>query len=126
MCSCTGEPLYERFAKLCDDTVLRRFLTARANNPAEAKQLLLKGLEWRARRIPASYDYKELELEGRTGKMRVSGLDRHGRAVVVLDFSAQNTRNPNAHLRFTAFSIKGARSTRRPHNMGNAKHTNTI
>mmetsp|Transcript_81570 Transcript_81570/g.205246 ORF Transcript_81570/g.205246 Transcript_81570/m.205246 type:complete len:665 (+) Transcript_81570:56-2050(+) len=103
-----GQPLYERWAQEIDEGMLRRFLTARGNDVAAARKLLLEALDWREQRLPRAPDFEELEAEAVTGKMRVAGLDVHGRAVVVFDPAAQNTRNSAAHLRFLAFNLEHA------------------
>lgn len=91
-----------------DRTVLRRFLTAREGDVAKAAKLMTQALEWRARRQPEIHDYAELEKEARTGKVRVSGKDRFGRPVVVLDSTVQNTEDREAHVRFLAFNLEHA------------------
>eukprot|EP00928_Gymnodinium_smaydae_P078692 TRINITY_DN62794_c0_g1_i1.p1 TRINITY_DN62794_c0_g1~~TRINITY_DN62794_c0_g1_i1.p1 ORF type:complete len:553 (-),score=124.37 TRINITY_DN62794_c0_g1_i1:138-1796(-) len=91
-----------------DDNELRRFLTARGNDVEKAHRLLVGALEWSTGRLPRSPDFQELECEARTGKMRVTGLDAYGRAVVVFDASAQNTQDAAAHLRFVAFNLRHA------------------
>ena len=92
-----------------DGGVLRRFLTARDDDVAKAKALLLNALEWRARRRPHVVDYAEIEAESRTGKLRVApSLDRWGRPVVVFDNSVQNTKESGGQLRCLAFVLEHA------------------
>lgn len=86
--SLDGELLYERYHWYCDDDSLRRFLTARNNNVDKARKLLLGALDWRDRRLSAGFDFDDLERDARLGAMRVSGLDRFCRPVVVFDYAA--------------------------------------
>ena len=45
-------------------------------------------------------------MEAKTGKTRVGGIDRHGRPVVVLDNSAENTNDPVNQMRFLMFNME--------------------
>lgn len=90
-----------------DEATLKRFLTAKDNDVQKAKRLLLASLEWRETRHPYVHDYRELEVKGRTGKVRVCpSLDRWGRPVIVFDNSVQNTQEAN--VRFLAFNLEHA------------------
>ena len=72
-----AEPGLDEWRWYFDDAaVLRRFLTARDDNVAKAKALLLDALAWRRRRRPHVIDYAEMERESRTGKLRVAEWQR--------------------------------------------------
>ena len=105
-----AEPGFDEWRWYFDDAaVLRRFLTARDDNVAKAKALLLDALAWRRRRRPHVIDYAEMERESRTGKLRVAeSLDRWGRPVVVFDNTVQNTKDSAAQLRCLAFVLEHA------------------
>ncbi|KAH8069147.1 hypothetical protein JL720_12054 [Aureococcus anophagefferens] len=104
-----AEPGFDEWRWYFDDAaVLRRFLTARDDNVAKAKALLLDALAWRGRRRPHVIDYAEMERE-RAGKLRVAeSLDRWGRPVVVFDNTVQNTKDSAAQLRCLAFVLEHA------------------
>ena len=50
----------------------------------------------------------EVELEAKTGKVQVLSVpDRHGRPVIILDNTAENTKGKeDAHMRFLAWSLE--------------------
>ncbi|KAJ1456304.1 CRAL-TRIO domain-containing protein [Pelagophyceae sp. CCMP2097] len=92
-----------------DGAVLRRFLTARNGDVAKAQVLLSKALAWRLQRKPYRIDYTEIEMESRTGKLRVSPtLDKWGRPVVIFDNTCENTTDAQAQLRCLAFVLEHA------------------
>lgn len=98
-----------------DRGVLRRFLTARDNDVNKAAKLLTQALEWRASRRPHVHDYSELELEARTGKVRVATEpDRWGRPIVIFDNTVQNTKDADANMRFLAFNLEHALRRAKP------------
>lgn len=98
-----------------DRAVLRRFLTARDNDVNKAAKLLTQALEWRASRRPDVHDYSELEVEARTGKVRVAiEPDRWGRPIVIFDNTVQNTNDAEANMRFLAFNLEHALRRAKP------------
>ena len=108
--SLEGDVLAAKHANYAfDDSVLRRFLTARENDVVKARKLLTQALDWRETRKPYVHDYEELEREARTGKVRVAEeTDKWGRSVVVFDNTVQNTKDPEANMRFLAFCLEHA------------------
>ena len=48
----------------------------------------------------------QIEKEALTGKTRIGGFDRHGRPVVVLDNTVENTNDPVEQMRFLMFNME--------------------
>ena len=71
-----------------------RFLRARAGSYEKAIDLLREDLTWRQSFRPHKLRAEHVEEESKTGKMRVAQqLDRHGRAVVVMHGTYENTKD---------------------------------
>lgn len=87
---------------------LQRILRARKFNHDEALELALQILKWRKKERPDLLRAdKDLELECCTGKARVADeFDRHGRPLLVLDSSAENTSDPKKQVRHVLYQME--------------------
>lgn len=109
------EKLYIVQRSWCTDATLHRFLIARQFEIPAAAELLMSALSWRITRIPpvggmeALPNWKErMHKECQTGKIWIPGFDRWGRAVVVLDHTAENTYSVNDQTMFLIWNLEFA------------------
>eukprot|EP00403_Amphidinium_massartii_P026128 CAMPEP_0178406032 /NCGR_PEP_ID=MMETSP0689_2-20121128/18704_1 /TAXON_ID=160604 /ORGANISM="Amphidinium massartii, Strain CS-259" /LENGTH=529 /DNA_ID=CAMNT_0020027063 /DNA_START=8 /DNA_END=1597 /DNA_ORIENTATION=+ len=102
------DAIFQEFAEMCDENTLRRYLSARDNSVEKARLLLLEALQWRKVNLKSIPDYFEYNAMAELGALRVTGLDRFGRAVVVLDAGALSRVEGPAQLRFIAFTLEHA------------------
>ena len=94
-----------------DGHCIWRYLVARNGDCKKASAMLLDMLRWRREHRPQVFRAAEFENEGLTGKVRLTGKDRHGRPVIVLDNTVENTRDVDAQMRHLAWHLE--RATRR-------------
>ena len=119
-------PEYDANVDYICDSVLVKFLIARDWDHEKTLKMLLPALQWRTRRPshrwhlqPAGsssgtdsrvvVDEARLRLfaeNATTGKIRVSGTDHHGRPVMILDNSRENTNSTEAMLEYLAFNME--------------------
>ena len=87
----------------CDTYV--RFLRARNGRVAEAAKMLLAHLRWRATYKPWRITPRDVEGQAVTGKVRSVGTDAHGRPLLVLDNTRENSRDAEAQLAHLVFHM---------------------
>ncbi len=85
---------------------LQRILRARKFDVNKALKLCAVNLKYFFGDKPFLIEAEKIEVEAKTGKTRVGGIDRHGRPVVVLDNSAENTSDPVNQMRFLMFNME--------------------
>lgn len=83
-----------------------RFLRARNGNVSQACKMLVAHLRWRASFKPWKITAAEVELQARTGKVRSSGRDRHGRPVLVFDNTRENSTDLDMQLRHLVHHVQ--------------------
>lgn len=110
--------LFEASGDYLYDGIFVNFLIARDWNVDKALKMLNQALKWRIKRPchrwilepggPREALFKECAA---TGKIRVSGSDCHGRAVMVFDNSRENTLDPDVMVDFLAWNMELCRRT---------------
>jgi len=110
-----------RHAAWMTDQRLTCFLVARKFSRDAAASLLASTLAWRDVRNPTwvcddptAARSVAFERENATGKIRVPGVDRWGRAVLCFDNSCQNTNDRTGQMEFLAYSLALCGRTHRP------------
>jgi hypothetical protein len=88
------------------DDALHRFLVARNMIVADAVAMVLPALEWRQLRRPAEVRAADIEGEALTGKCYNPGFDRHGRPVLVIDATKENTWDVDQNMRHLAWQME--------------------
>jgi len=90
------------------DKALWRYLVARKLDLEGARKQVVATLKWRDVRRPDEIRLSDVRVELETGKMGVRGIDRHGRPVVVLDSSKENTWDQNGNMRALVYTLNRA------------------
>ena len=93
---------------LLEPNNLQRILRARKFDAAESLELAVQILEWRIKERPDLMRASdELEKECCTGKARLgTDFDRHGRPILVLDSSAENTTDAKQQVRHVLYQME--------------------
>lgn len=93
----------------CCRLVVCSYLRARNFDLAKSKKLMLETLTWRLAYGPSRITAGEVEKECATGKIRVlPDLDRHGRPIIVMDSSRENTKGHESQLRHLVWQLERA------------------
>lgn len=116
------EPVADGLADYVNNSVLVRFLIARDWNVEKAHAMMMTALQWRARRPchrwmlqaapgsslspPNATREKLFKQCGATGKIRVTGTDKHGRPVIVLDNSRENMVEADHMIDYLAYNME--------------------
>ena len=96
------------------DVTLHRMLRAREFDPAKALKLLAACLRWRHTARVWAAPLAALEPHQCTGKIRLTGRDRHGRPVLVFHNACENCKAVGENMRFLAWNLeRAARRLRR-------------
>ncbi|XP_057469715.1 phosphatidylinositol transfer protein PDR16 [Actinidia eriantha] len=102
-------PLSGRSLKYCTDECLKRYLDARNGNVGKSKKMLEATLTWRSTYKPDEIHWKEVAVEGETGKaFRANFHDRHGRTVLILRPGLQNTTSIDNQIRHLVYLMENA------------------
>eukprot|EP00252_Welwitschia_mirabilis_P005127 TRINITY_DN15553_c0_g1_i1.p1 TRINITY_DN15553_c0_g1~~TRINITY_DN15553_c0_g1_i1.p1 ORF type:complete len:293 (-),score=64.96 TRINITY_DN15553_c0_g1_i1:253-1131(-) len=102
-------PLSGHSLLFCSDECFIRYLEARNWNIQKSKRLLEETLKWRVAYKPEEIHWKDVAVEGETGKMyRANYLDKAGRPVLVLRPGRQNTTNHENQLRHLVYLLENA------------------
>lgn len=70
--------------------------------------MLRDTLKWRKDFKPQEITPKDVEEEGKTGKMYVHGLDKKGRPIVVMRPERENTTNSEGQLKYLVYTLERA------------------
>ncbi|GFY86158.1 Sec14p-like phosphatidylinositol transfer family protein [Actinidia rufa] len=98
-----------RSLKYCTDECLKRYLDARNGNVGKSKKMLEETLKWRSTYKPGEIHWKEVAVEGETGKVfRANFHDRHGRTVLILRPGLQNTTSNDNQIRHLVYLMENA------------------
>lgn len=103
---------------------LHRYLRARNFDQKKSKQLLLESFTWRAAYKPHLLRAADVEAEHNTGKILVlPQRDRHGRPIIVMDSSRENSKTHDSQVRHLVWQLERARRhMNRPVAPGQPKH----
>ena len=85
---------------------LQRTLRARKFDVNKSLKLAETNLKYLLEDKPFLITPGQIEKEALTGKTRIGGFDRHGRPVVVLDNTVENTNDPVEQMRFLMFNME--------------------
>ena len=84
----------------------QRILRARNFNINNSVVLAQQTAEFFSVEKPFGIGPEEMEKEAATGKVRLGGIDRHHRPVVVLDNTVENTTEQSGQMRFRLFNME--------------------
>ncbi|XP_068643332.1 uncharacterized protein [Aristolochia californica] len=101
--------LPEKLAIYCSDTSIARYLRARNWNVKKATKMLKDTLKWRYEYKPEEIRWDEIAVEAVTGKIyRSNYIDKHGRSVLVMRPSCQNTKSTKGQIRYLVYCMENA------------------
>ncbi|OMO94257.1 hypothetical protein COLO4_16447 [Corchorus olitorius] len=102
-------PLPEKLAIYCSDAAITRYLRARNWNIKKATKMLKESLKWRAEFKPEEIRWDEVAHEAETGKIyRSDYIDKHGRTVLVMRPSCQNSKSVKGQIRYLVYCMENA------------------
>ncbi|MFQ6642303.1 hypothetical protein Gotur_018423 [Gossypium turneri] len=102
-------PLPEKLAIYCSDAAIARYLRARNWNVKKATKMLKETLKWRAEYKPEEIRWEEVAREAETGKIyRSNYIDKHGRTVLVMRPSCQNSKSTKGQIRYLVYCMENA------------------
>ncbi|MBA0747339.1 hypothetical protein Gogos_004260 [Gossypium gossypioides] len=102
-------PLPEKLAIYCSDAAIARYLRARNWNVKKATKMLKETLKWRAEYKPEEIRWEEVAHEAETGKIyRSNYIDKHGRTVLVMRPSCQNSKSTKGQIRYLVYCMENA------------------
>ncbi|XVE95343.1 hypothetical protein REPUB_Repub02eG0088600 [Reevesia pubescens] len=102
-------PLHEKLAIYCSDAAIARYLRARNWNVKKATKMLKETLKWRAEHKPEEIRWEEVAHEAETGKIyRSNYIDKHGRTVLVMRPSCQNSKSTKGQIRYLVYCMENA------------------
>ncbi|CAA7047901.1 unnamed protein product [Microthlaspi erraticum] len=102
-------PLNEKSSEYCSDATITRYLAARNGHVNKATKMLKETLKWRMQYKPEEIRWEEIAREAETGKIyRANCTDKHGRTVLVMKPSSQNTKSPKGQIRFLVYCMENA------------------
>ncbi|XP_039033216.1 phosphatidylinositol transfer protein 3-like isoform X1 [Hibiscus syriacus] len=102
-------PLPEKLAIYCSDAAIARYLRARNWNVKKASKMLKETLKWRAEYKPEEIRWEEVAREAETGKIyRSNYIDKHGRTVLVMRPSCQNSKSTKGQIRYLVYCMENA------------------
>ncbi|XP_065880686.1 uncharacterized protein [Euphorbia lathyris] len=101
--------LPEKLSIYCSDASIARHLRARNWNVKKATKMLKETLKWRAQHKPEEIRWEEVSHEAETGKIyRTNYLDKHGRTVLVMRPSCQNTKSIKGQIKYLVYCMENA------------------
>ncbi|WCJ44509.1 Sec14p-like phosphatidylinositol transfer family protein [Euphorbia peplus] len=101
--------LPEKLSIYCSDASIARHLRARNWNVKKATKMLKETLKWRAQYKPEEIRWEEVAHEAETGKIyRTSYLDKHGRTILVMRPSRQNTKSTKGQIKYLVYCMENA------------------
>ncbi|KAG9451590.1 hypothetical protein H6P81_011555 [Aristolochia fimbriata] len=101
--------LPEKLAIYCSDASIARYLRARNWNVRKATKMLKDTLKWRYEYKPEEIRWDEVAVEAATGKIyRSNYIDKHGRSVLVMRPSCQNTKSTKGQIRYLVYCMENA------------------
>ncbi|XP_043698273.1 phosphatidylinositol transfer protein 3-like [Telopea speciosissima] len=101
--------LPDKLSIFCSDALISRYLRARNWNIKKATKMLKETLKWRSEYKPEEIRWEEVAHEAETGKIyRLNYVDKHGRSVLVMRPSCQNTKSTKGQIRYLVYCMENA------------------
>ncbi|KAJ4851097.1 hypothetical protein Tsubulata_043126 [Turnera subulata] len=102
-------PLPEKLSIYCSDASISRHLRARNWNVKKATKMLKDTLKWRAEYKPEQIRWEDIANEAETGKIyRLNSVDKHGRTVLVMRPSRQNSKSTKGQIKYLVYCMENA------------------
>uniref|UniRef100_A0A1J3JVM0 Random slug protein 5 n=1 Tax=Noccaea caerulescens TaxID=107243 RepID=A0A1J3JVM0_NOCCA len=102
-------PLPEKLSSFCSDDAVLRNLRARNWHVKKAAKMLKETLKWRVEYKPEEICWEEIADEAETGKIyRSSCVDKHGRPVLVMRPSVENSKSVKGQIRYLVYCMENA------------------
>ncbi|KAK4276798.1 hypothetical protein QN277_014905 [Acacia crassicarpa] len=102
-------PLSGKSSVYCSDASISRHLRARNWNVNKAVKMLEQTLKWRASYKPEEIQWEEVSHEAETGKIyRSNYIDKHGRTVLVMRPSRQNSKSTKEQIKYLVYCMENA------------------
>ncbi|CAL0317878.1 unnamed protein product [Lupinus luteus] len=102
-------PLSGKASTYCSDASIARYLRARNWHVKKAAKMLKQSLKWRAEYKPEEIRWEDVALEAETGKIyRSNYTDKHGRTVLVMRPSRQNTKSTKGQIKYLVYCMENA------------------
>ncbi|KAF8024895.1 hypothetical protein BT93_F1903 [Corymbia citriodora subsp. variegata] len=101
--------LPEKLSIYCSDASLARHLRARNWNVKKATKMLKDTLKWRSGYKPEEIRWEDIAQEAETGKIyRSNYVDKHGRTVLVMRPSHQNSKSTKGQIKYLVYCMENA------------------
>ncbi|KAK3438064.1 hypothetical protein EUGRSUZ_F02445 [Eucalyptus grandis] len=101
--------LPEKLSIYCSDASLARHLRARNWNVKKATKMLKDTLKWRSENKPEEIRWEDIAHEAETGKIyRSNYVDKHGRTVLVMRPSHQNSKSTKGQIKYLVYCMENA------------------
>lgn len=102
-------PLPDKLSVYCSDASIQRHLRARNWNVKKATKMLKETLKWRSDYKPEEIRWEDIAHEAETGKIyRSNYFDKHGRAVLVMRPSCQNSKSTKGQIKYLVYCMENA------------------
>ncbi|KAG5404980.1 hypothetical protein IGI04_011098 [Brassica rapa subsp. trilocularis] len=102
-------PLPEKLSGFCSDDAVLRYLRARNWHVKKAAKMLKETLKWRVQYKPEEICWEEIADEAETGKIyRSSCVDKHGRPVLIMRPSVENSKSVKGQIRYLVYCMENA------------------
>ncbi|KAK7301245.1 hypothetical protein RJT34_12106 [Clitoria ternatea] len=102
-------PLSGKASIYCSDASISRYLRARNWNVKKATKMLKQSLKWRQEYKPEEIRWEDVAHEAETGKIyRTNYVDKHGRTVLVMRPSRQNSKSTKGQIKYLVYCMENA------------------
>ncbi|XP_062145696.1 uncharacterized protein LOC133853699 isoform X2 [Alnus glutinosa] len=102
-------PLPDKLSIYCSDASISRYLWARNWNVKKATKMLKDSLKWRLTYKPEEICWEDVAHEAETGKIyRSNSIDKHGRTVLVMRPSRQNSKSTKGQIKYLVYCMENA------------------
>lgn len=102
-------PVPDKLFRYCSDSSICRYLRARGWNVKKAAKMMQESIKWRLEYKPAEIRWDEVAHEAETGKVyRSPYTDKHGRTVLVMRPSRQNSKSTKAQIKYLVYCMENA------------------
>lgn len=109
-------PLSDKASLYCSEASISRYLRSQNWNVKKAAQMLKQSLKWREEYKPDEIRWEEVSEEAETGKMyRPNYCDKHGRSVLVIKPSRQNSKSIKQQVKHFVYCMENAILNLPPH-----------
>ncbi|XP_031374743.1 phosphatidylinositol transfer protein 3-like isoform X2 [Punica granatum] len=101
--------LPQKLSIYCSDASIARYLSARNWNVKKATKMLKDTLKWRSDYKPEEIRWEDIAHEAETGKIyRSNYIDKHGRTVLIMRPSRQNSKSTRGQIRYLVYCMENA------------------